>query len=101
MGFDRRENAKKYTGQDGDTLRSIAERETAAGNELTWQDLARFNWGTINESEINEFLRDELGTRRRDGANNFVISSDDEPKDEFLIPQSFQVAGLATEKSIP
>jgi hypothetical protein len=98
MGFDRRENAKKYTGQDGDTLQSIAERETAAGNEITWQDLARFNWGTIKESEINEFLRDELGTRKRDGANNFVISSDDEPKGEFLIPQSFQVAGLATEK---
>lgn len=99
MGFDRREKAQQYTPQDGDTLRTIAERETAAGNEMSWQELAQFNWGTVAESEINEFLRDELGTRKRDGANNFVISSDDDAKGVLLIPQSFKAADLATERT--
>ena len=46
MSFDNRNNAKKYTPQDGDTLQAIAERETAEGNEVTWQEIAKFNWGT-------------------------------------------------------
>ncbi len=99
MGFDKRENAKTYAPQDGDTLQAIATRETAAGNEITWQDIAKFNWGTDNEEEINEYLRDELGCHKRDDANNFVIASDDEPKGELRIPVLFKKAGLSTEKT--
>ncbi len=99
MGFDARKNAKSYTPQDGDTLEKIAERETAAGNALTWQDIARFNWGTDDEEAINEHLRDELGTRKQDEANNFIISSDDEPQGQLLIPVAFKKNGLATGKT--
>jgi len=95
MSFDSRNNARKYIPQDGDTLRTIAERETADGNEITWQEIAKFNWGTDDENEVNEYLRDELGSYRRDDANNFVISSDADARGELLIPMRFEKTGLA------
>lgn len=95
MSFDKRENAKTYTPQDGDTLQAIAERETAEGNEITWQEIAKFNWGTDDEDEVNEYMRDELGCHARDDANNFAISSDDEPRSDLLIPVPFEKNGLA------
>lgn len=98
MGFDKRENARPYVPQEGDTLRRIAEREAAAGNPVTWQELARFNWGTDDEAEVNAFLRDELGARRRDADNNFVLAADDEPRGQLLIPAPFSRVGLALEK---
>jgi len=97
MGFDNRKHAKKYQPQDGDTLQSIAERETAVGNEISWQDIAKFNWGTDDQEEINEYLRDELGCRLRDTDNNFVISGDDEPQGELLIPVPFKKTNLSLE----
>ncbi len=99
MGFDKRKNANEYTPQDGDTLQKIALRETEAGNKLTWQELAKFNWGTDKTDEVNEFLRDELGCYVRDDANNFVISGDLEPEGKLLIPVRFEKSGLATKKT--
>ena len=98
MGFDNRDTATVYTPQEGDTLHTIAERETANGNPVTWQDLARFNWGTDDEDEVNAFLRDELGTRKRDANNDFVISTEDEPQGDLLIPRRFQKEGLPVEQ---
>lgn len=100
MGFEKRDSAKKYTSQDGDTLRSLAEKETANGNEMTWQDLAKFNWGTDDQREVNAFMRDELGCHKRDADNNFVFSSNDEPKgDPLLIPKAFKRLGLPIDKT--
>ncbi len=99
MGFDKRDNAKRYTAEEGDTLQSIAERETAAGNPVTWQEIAKYNWGTDDENEVNEYLRDELGCRWRDADNNFVISADDEPASDLLIPLSFKKEGLALSRT--
>ena len=98
MGFDKRKNAKKYTLRDGDTLQEIALRETEAGNKLTWQELAKFNWGTDKINEVNEFLRDELGCHVRDDVNNFVISGDLEPQGELLIPVRFKKDEIEIEK---
>lgn len=99
MGFDSRENAKTYTPVDGDTLRSIAERERANGNPVTWQELARFNWGTDDEGEIDTLMRDELGARMRDADNRFVVSTDDRPRSSLLIPRPFERAGLPTRRT--
>ena len=95
MGFDSRTSAKTYRAEDGDTLKTIAERETAEGNQLTWQELALFNWGTDDEEEIEEFLRDELGAHKRDESNKFVISPDDEGPGELRIPLRFRKEGLS------
>lgn len=99
MGFDKRANAKPYALKDGDTLQKIAERETAAGNKLTWQDLAKFNWGTDKPDEVNQFLRDELGCYKRDDANSFVISADAKAKGKLLVPAKFKTSGLVTTKT--
>ena len=96
MGFDNRGAAKKYALQDGDTLESIAKRETDAGNPLTWQDIARFNWGTADPHIANEFLRDELGCYKRGDDNGFVVAADNKVRTPLLIPQPFQKLGLAT-----
>jgi hypothetical protein len=98
MGFDKRGLAKSYTPQDGDTLEKIAQRETAAGNAVTAGDIARFNWGTEKPDEINEFLRDELGARKRDADKGFVISADDEPRTPLRIPLAFRKDGLNTDR---
>ena len=57
MAFRNRDDAKIYQPQDGDTLKSIAERETAAGNLITWQELAQYNWGTQDDNEIEAARR--------------------------------------------
>lgn len=90
MGFDSRANAKVYTRQEGDTLETIAERERASGANLTADDLARFNFGSTDPDTVNECLRDELGCRKRDANNNFVIAADDQGRSDLLIPLPFQ-----------
>lgn len=66
---------KPYKVKDDDTLKSIAEK---AG--ITWQELARFNWGTDNPDRINAFLRNKVGCRKRtsDG-KNYIFTSKDDP----------------------
>ncbi len=98
MGFEKRELAKKYVRQEGDTLETIAERETAAGNELTARDLARFNFGADDPDTVNECLRDELGCRKRDPDNDFAMAVDDVGRGELLIPQRFTRNGLSVDK---
>ena len=99
MGFDKRANAKAYALKDGDTLQKIAEREAAAGNKLTGQDIARFNWGTDKPDEVNRFLRDELGCYKRDDANGFVVSAAAKAKGKLLIPVKFKASNLALTKT--
>lgn len=99
MGYDKREAAKEYTPADGDTLKSIAQRETEAGNPLTWQEIARFNWGTDDPGIADEFLRDEIGCYKRGEDNRFVMSSDATVRTPLLIPQPFKKQGLATTKT--
>ena len=98
MGFDNRQAAKEYAAQEGDTLESIAARETAAGNELTWQELALFYWGTARPDYVQELMRYELGCHRRGDANRFIISTDDERKGEFKIPRRFARGGFPVNK---
>lgn len=75
----------------GDTLESLA-REV----ELTWQDLAQFNWGTAVPDEVNRHLRDEVGCTQRDARGNYRFSDADEPG-VVLLPKKFELTGLATD----
>ncbi len=95
MGFENRNRAKRYTPQDGDTLADIVARENEAGNPITWQELARYNWGTDEAATINEHLRDELGAYARNGGNEFVITADVQPRQPLFIPQRFEEKSLA------
>ncbi len=98
MVFDLRKNAKKYKSSDGDTLERIAQRERDAGNDITWEDIAKFNWGSADKAIVNEYLRDALGARLRDADKNFLISADDEPSGELLIPIRYKKANIETNK---
>lgn len=100
MVFDSRERAKKYTPSDGDTLEKIAQRECDAGNEVTWEEIAKFNWGTADKAIVNEHLRDELGARLRDSKNNFVISANNQPGGGLLIPIRYKNNNLTANKRI-
>ena len=73
-------NAKKYKVQDGDSLKSIADK---AG--ISWQELAKFNWGTDDPDKINQFLRIKVGclNKSKDG-KNYVFSSKDDPGIVYL-----------------
>jgi hypothetical protein len=98
MGFEKRTSAKKYQPQDGDTLKSIADRETAAGNVVSASDIARFNWGTDAPDVVDEHLRDEMGCYQRAPDKRFMFSADVKPRGELLIPVRYQKPGLPTEK---
>ena len=86
MGFDERKRAKWYTPQNGDTLESIALRETAAGNPITADDIARYNFGTAHPRLVDEFIRDNLGAYRRGPDKRLIITADL----ELRIPIGFQ-----------
>ena len=77
----------------GESLDSIARSA-----ELTWQDLAAFNWGTTDPDEINRHLRDDVGcTRKTDDGANYVFCDFDYPG-IVLVPQRWSEDGLRTDR---
>ena len=75
----------------GDSLASLAKAA-----KMTWQDLAKFNWGTDVPDEINKHLRDEVGcTKKTADGHNYVFDDSDHPGIVF-IPHQWEQDGLAT-----
>lgn len=67
--------ARMHRVRDGETLESIALQ-----NGLTWQELARHNFGTDIPQEVNQHLRAKVGcTRRTANGQNYIFTSKDEP----------------------
>ena len=100
MVFDARSKAKKYVPVEGDTLDTIAARETQNGNPLTAADIARFNFGTADPKVIDQCLRDWLGAYKRGPDGFYVITDDLKPSQPLLIPTAFKKEGLAAEATI-
>jgi hypothetical protein len=63
---------------------------------MSWQELARFNWGTDDPREVNHHLRDDVGCwmKTADGAN-YVFSDFDDPG-VVVLPRAWTVANLVT-----
>ncbi|MBW2458883.1 MAG: LysM peptidoglycan-binding domain-containing protein [Deltaproteobacteria bacterium] len=79
--------------RSGETLESVA---TSAG--MSWQDLAKFNWGTSAPAEINKHLRFEVGCTNKDRAgDNYVFDDDDQPG-IVSVPRPFARAGLGIDQ---
>ncbi len=78
----------------GESLNSIAKE-----NDLTWQELAKFNWGTDVPKEINDHLRDDVGcTVKTPDGNNYKFDDSDDPG-IIYIPNKWEKMGLTTEKT--
>jgi hypothetical protein len=69
----------------GDTLESLAERAN-----MTWHDLAKFNFDTDEPKRVNKALRSQVGcTRKTKDGKNYVFDDSDEPGIVF-IPQKLE-----------
>ncbi|MGC8792281.1 MAG: LysM peptidoglycan-binding domain-containing protein [Bryobacteraceae bacterium] len=82
----------------GDTLEKIARHRCPPG--LSWQDLARFNWGTDNPAEVNRALIEIVGCKRLDpDPSQTVLDPARGVKAQILIPRIFRREGLPTDQS--
>lgn len=67
--FDERTKAEKYKPTRGDTLANIAATHPkCTANGVTWQELALFNWATVEPDEVNRALIEIVGCAL-DGVN--------------------------------
>lgn len=83
--------------REGETLESIAKN---AG--LTWQKLAKFNWGTEEPKAVNRHLHNDVGcTRRTKDKKNYLFSAHDDPGIIFVPrPWSLKHLSVAMEHTI-
>ncbi|WNG20217.1 HET-C-related protein [Cystobacter fuscus] len=74
-GFSGGQPPRTHRVKDGDTLDSIAR-----ANGLTWQELARYNFGTDVTAEVSRQLYSKVGCRKKthDG-HNYIFTSQDSP----------------------
>jgi hypothetical protein len=63
---------------------------------MTWEALAKFNWGTDVPDEINKHLGDDVGcTKKTTDGKNYIFDDSDSPGIVFL-PKKWRQSGLAT-----
>lgn len=97
MAFVRKESAERHVVRRGESIKSLAEN---AG--MTWQELAKYNWGTDVPDQINQFLFLIAGCRQKtpDG-HNYIFSDDDvnrgthELNGIVFIPERFSQENMA------
>jgi len=107
MAYKPYDTAREADLQYGDSLASIAAREQAQGNDITADDIARFNWGTDNAEYVQELLRDELGATERNAPHDFMLTADDDftpapedaPRGTLKIPEPFRAEALPTDQA--
>lgn len=84
-------NVKVHRVSSGDSLEDIAKQAS-----MTWQELARFNWGTDDPDQVNLRLRDAVGcTHTAADGNNYVFHDDDDPGLVY-VPSVWTKQGLPT-----
>lgn len=81
---------RPYRVRAADTLAGVA---AAVG--LTWQQLAKFNWGVSDPEGVNQHLRDDVGCWQKTG-ENYVFSDFDDPG-VIVLPRPWSITGLSTE----
>jgi len=81
-----------YRVRNGDTPASVADRAN-----MSWDELAYFNWGTKVPEEVKRHLAAAVGCRKKAADGSFIFSSDDQPG-IIRIPKSFSKDGLRTDE---
>lgn len=64
MAYQSQKRSKVAQIEPDDTLATIAEHERAEGNDITAEDIARFNWGTEDPEQIQELPSTSICARR-------------------------------------
>lgn len=81
---------KEHKVRAGESIASLASKA-----KMTWQDLAKFNWGTAVPDEINKHLVADVGcTRKTKDGKNYMFDDTDDPGIVF-IPSPWGEDGLA------
>ena len=85
---------KRHKVKTGETLDSLAKT-----NDLTWQELSEFNWGTSVSEEINRCLYEYVGcTNKTTDGKNYMFDSNDDPG-IIYIPNNWKQSSLVTDKT--
>lgn len=84
--------------QPGDTLNTIAGRESANGNPISEDDISQFNFGSVEPFVVQEELRDKLGATQRLSNDVFTLNPEDEQTTTLLIPEPFRFGTMKTGK---
>ena len=78
----------------GETLAALAQ-----SCDLTWAQLAHFNWGIDKPAAVNEHLRIDVGcTKKTHDGHNYVFDDADSPGIVYL-PKRWSREGLATNET--
>ncbi len=78
--------------KDGETLESLAKQ-----NDLTWQQLAYFNYGTKDLAKVNLFVANMVGSSKMtEDGKTYVFQSSDDPGIVY-IPKRWSLANLDTD----
>lgn len=84
-------NFSEHKVKTGESLDSIARK-----NGTTWQQLARFNFGTSRPREINDALHEQVGCwKKTRDARNYVFTTEDEPG-IILVPRKSPIWDVPT-----
>ena len=84
-------SVQEHKVKTGETLAMLA-----SNNGLSWEALARFNWGVSTPAEINEALRDKVGcTKKTQDGKNYLFDDSDDPGIVY-IPKPWNESALAS-----
>lgn len=82
---------ERHRVRSDETLDSVAKQ-----HGLTWQQLAKFNWGKADADGVNKALPAAVGcTKKTKDGKNYVFSDSDEPG-ILYIPKAWEKGGLDT-----
>lgn len=75
--------------------------QRACGGKVTWQQFARFNWGTDNPFEVNRWLAETVGLSQIDVNNpaNSVCLKERGRNMNLRVPQVYEAAALSLDKN--
>jgi LysM repeat protein len=87
-------NVRRYRVKTGETLASIAK---AAG--MTWQELAKFNWGTSEVKKVNEHLLADVGCTEKGEEGLYDAFEEDNIPGFLYVPYAWRETDLEVRKT--
>lgn len=97
--FAKRDDAKQVTPTKDQTLAAIVAAEATSDPELTWQEVALYNWATTEPAEVNRALVEIVGVSKIESdPTRSVLDPDLGTTKIIYIPKPFEAKNLDLEK---